>query len=57
MLPDRRLSLDISDVEPLPAGPQAVIFDLDGTLTETEVIKARSYAYVAGQLIGSQGNI
>ncbi len=52
MLPNRRLSLDISDVDEFPKGPEAVLFDLDGTLTETEMIKARSYAYVAAQLIG-----
>ena len=57
MLPDETLSLEISDIEPLPPGPKAVIFDLDGTLTETEMIKARSYAYVAGQLIGSSGRL
>ena len=55
MMPNRRLSLAIDDVQELPPGPSAVLFDLDGTLTETELIKARSYAHVAGELIGSTG--
>eukprot|EP00051_Salpingoeca_urceolata_P013111 m.163880 g.163880 ORF g.163880 m.163880 type:complete len:297 (+) comp17700_c0_seq1:230-1120(+) len=33
-----------------PSGPVAVIFDLDGTLVETEMLKARSYAHTARML-------
>lgn len=44
---------NINDSTPFPPGPTAVIFDLDGTLTETELLKARSYAKVASDLSGS----
>eukprot|EP00899_Mesostigma_viride_P025006 jgi/Mesvir1/5690/Mv15705-RA.1 len=43
-------SVDGDHLKPFPARPAAVIFDLDGTLAETEMLKARSYAAVAASL-------
>lgn len=40
------------ELSPFPSGPIAVIFDLDGTLTETELLKARSYARAACEVYG-----
>eukprot|EP00179_Madagascaria_erythrocladioides_P022150 CAMPEP_0198332870 /NCGR_PEP_ID=MMETSP1450-20131203/18563_1 /TAXON_ID=753684 ORGANISM="Madagascaria erythrocladiodes, Strain CCMP3234" /NCGR_SAMPLE_ID=MMETSP1450 /ASSEMBLY_ACC=CAM_ASM_001115 /LENGTH=295 /DNA_ID=CAMNT_0044037341 /DNA_START=47 /DNA_END=934 /DNA_ORIENTATION=+ len=39
-------------MDSFPVGPKAVLFDLDGTLTETELLKARSYAHVVRRLRG-----